>query len=525
MRKIGLFIVFCLCFSSCAWFKTKPEIAVILAKHFNNKLFNKFDTAVYNHVFEAKILASSKIIDFPKTMRAFYKAKLNNPELVTQFYVNGSIDTLKNHVARIYLEGLNPEIFDLKRLSSLLEQLNANKFKTIDEVYPLIADLEIITANTLLKYNNCIKFGAVNPKKLFNRYKISIKRPDTTTIFAVLGTNDMVATLQKAQQTNINYVNLKKQLVQFRANINYENNRAIKIIKINLERLRWQHVPLGEEFVMVNIPDFSLTWFNKLDTLVYMKVCVGGKREVDYGTKMELFLKSNNLDDKPKNHETPQLISKINAIQVNPVWNIPVSIAQSEIYLQALKDPYYLSNSNIKVYYKGKGVKDPDTIQWRKYAREKLPFTFKQGSGENNALGKFKFIFENSASIYLHDTNNKNGFKLTNRAISHGCVRVEKPLEFAALLVKDKFAYDLLRMEVNLPPLDTTKMLRYKKILAKKADTLNVFVLKPKWFGVKKQIPLIINYLTAWSQNGNIEFRTDVYGYDEILLNAMKKLM
>jgi murein L,D-transpeptidase YcbB/YkuD len=145
----------------------------------------------------------------------------------------------------------------------------------------------------------------------------------------------------------------------------------------------------------------------------------------------------------------------------------------------ARKDPYYLSNSNIKVYYKGKPVTDPDTIQWNKYAREKLPFTFKQGSGEGNALGKFKFIFDNSSSIYLHDTNNKYGFKLANRAISHGCVRIEEPLKFAELMVKDKYQYDQLRMEVSLPPIDSNRNKQYQKILAKKADTTKIFQLKP----------------------------------------------
>src|SRR5690606_20270317 len=128
-------------------------------------------------------------------------------------------------------------------------------------------------------------------------------------------------------------------------------------------------------------------------------------------------------------------------------------------------------------------------------------------------------------SIYLHDTNNKSAFARANRAISHGCVRVERPLEFAQTLVKDKYEYDQLRMEVNLPPIDTNKMDLFKKKMAKKADTVNIFKLKPKWFGVKKPVPLIINYITAWSQNGGMQFRPDVYGLDETLWGAMKKFM
>jgi murein L,D-transpeptidase YcbB/YkuD len=101
--------------------------------------------------------------------------------------------------------------------------------------------------------------------------------------------------------------------------------------------MRWQLPIKTEETVLVNIPDFSLTWFSKQDTLTHMNVCVGGKREEGYQEKMKAFLKSGKLDDKPRNHETPQLVSVFNSIQVNPIWNIPVSIAQSEIYYQAIK--------------------------------------------------------------------------------------------------------------------------------------------------------------------------------------------
>ena len=184
-----------------------------------------------------------------------------------------------------------------------------------------------------------------------------------------------------------------------------------------------------------------------------------------------------------------------------------------------------MSNSNIKVYYKGKVVSDPDTIQWNRYSREKLPFQFKQGSGDNNALGKFKFVFDNSSSIYLHDTNNKSGFKLKNRAISHGCVRIEKPLQFAELMVQSKNQYDDLRMEVNLLPIDSNKMGQYRKKLAKRIDTISAFKLKPSWFSTRKNVAIVIDYYTAWAANGKVEYRPDVYDYDDTLWEAIKKYM
>lgn len=521
-KLLPILFPFLLLISSCNWFKEVPEVGTMLATHFNNKLYNKFDTAVYNVVFKKHLDSLAGKFSNPKLLTHFYLVHNLEPKLVNRYFPTGGLDTLKDYVSRSEEHGFNPANFRYKQLSALLETLNANKFKSIEEVYPVIADLELNAAESLIKYNNYLYYGVVNPRKVFSRYYVPVQRPDSASINKVLNTDNLRKLLEDIQPKSEQYIALQQVLASEGPD---RNGAEAKTIRVNMERLRWKIPELGEEYVEVNIPDFSLTWFSNQDTLTHMKVCVGGAREKDYAEKLKAYAKSGRLDDKPKNHETPILYSKLNSIQVNPVWNIPVSIAQSEIYWQAVKDPYYLSNNNIKVYYKGKEVRDPDTIQWNKYPREKLPFQFKQGSGEGNALGKFKFIFDNGSSIYLHDTNNKSGFARANRAISHGCVRVEKPLEFAQTMVKDKYQFDQLRMEVNLPPLDTTKMEVFRKKLAKKSDTVNVFQLKPKWFGVKKPIPLIINYVTAWSDHGAMQFRPDVYGLDETLWTAMKKFM
>ncbi|RZK77511.1 MAG: L,D-transpeptidase [Pedobacter sp.] len=511
-------------FSACNWFRETPEIGLVLQKHFNNKLYKDFDTADYNPIFLKHLDSLGASLGNEKILNAYYQQKQLNPEWVTNFYTNGRLDSLKRYISQSKAHGYNPELFKLQKLSALLTKLNSNQFKTIAEVYPVIAELEITAAASAIKYHNFVYYGSTNPRKLFTRYYIPIKRPDSAGTIKVLQTEDLAKLLAAIQPKSAAYTILQNKLAAYQQQP-AKNEQAIKTIMVNMERQRWKLPEVGDEYVEVNIPDFTVTWFNKGDTLTHMNVCVGGKREDDYQAKIDQYLKTKNLDDKPKNHETPILYSKFNAIQVNPIWNIPVSIARSEIYYQALKDPYYLSNNNIKVYYKGKEIRDPDTIQWNRYPREKLPFQFKQGSGEGNALGKFKFIFDNNSSVYLHDTNNKTAFKYTNRAISHGCVRVERPLEFAEHLIKDKYENDLLRMEVNLPPLDTTKMEVYKKKLAKKTDTTNIFQLKPKWFGLKKQIPILINYKTAWVENGIIEFRPDVYNLDETLWQAMRKFI
>jgi len=525
LRKTLPFLALVCVLSACNWFKEKPEIATVLTEHFNNKLYNKFDTAAYKPIFKAKLEEQRKGFLNPKLITAFYQKNDYLPHFVTKFYVNGQLDSLKNFLAQSNTDGFNPEIFNYTAYEKQLQTLNRNEFKSIDEVYKLIADLELNTAYALNKYTNFMGYGSINPRNFFNRFYIPVKRPDSLKMDSVLNTDDIVAELKKVQPVEQSYMALKKALAHYGNNSDNEAPE-VKTIKMNLERMRWRLPMQTEELVVVNIPDFTLTWFRQADTLAHMKVCVGEKREAAYAEKMKAYLKSGSLDDKPKNHETPQLFSVFNAIQVNPIWNIPVSIAKSEIYWMARKDPYYLSNNNIKVYYKGNLVSDPDTIDWNKYPREKLPFQFKQGSGEGNALGKFKFVFDNSSSIYLHDTNNKYGFKLAKRAISHGCVRIEDPLKFAELMIRDKYQYDKLRMEVDLPPIDTTKNEIFKKKLAKKTDTLNIFQLKPTWFAPRKSIGVYIAYYTAWADNsGKVQFRPDVYEYDPILWEAIKRYM
>lgn len=512
-----LIIPFIICVSACNWFKSPPEIGKVLSEHFKNKIYKDFDTVAYDSIFVKTLDSLSKGFINPKTVMAFYDENHREPRLVTKFYTNGELDSLTAYLENSKVHGFNPQIFKVDQIKALLKELSDNQFTKVEDTYHVIAKLEALSANAYLNYNNFLKYGVVNPRNIFSRYYIKVKRPDSAGMIRLLASESILDTLRAVQPTSAQYKGLQ------RAYLAASTENEKRILLLNMERFRWKMPQTGSNYVQVNIPDFKLTWFDKADTVISMKVCVGGKRENGYEEKLKAFAKSGNLDDKPKNHETPLLFSKINSIQANPVWNIPVSIAQSEIYWMARKDPYYLSNSNIKVYYKDKLIGEPDTINWNRYSRDKLPFKFKQGSGNGNALGKFKFIFDNGSSIYLHDTNNKNGFNLSNRAISHGCVRVEKPLEFAEKLVGDSYTYDKLRAEVDLPPIDSAHVKWYKKRLAAKADTTKAFQLKPAWFGPKKAVPLLITYFTAWSQNDHIEYRPDVYQMDEKLWVAMKK--
>lgn len=523
MKRNLLLLLLLTVFSACDFFKEKPEAGIVLAEYYKNKAFNKFDTLVYNQIFQEKYDSLQGQFQNPKVLKAFYESELNKASIFIRSLKSGELEEILSYFNRSREDGFNPDAFQTSEIDQLKAKLDVlQKTKDLKPVYPIIAELELKLASNMLKYHSFLKFGSIQPRKVLNRYYIPNLRPDSTYLDSLLRVDNITSNFLTAQTSDPEYLALKDLYQKYKDSPLSEGSIK-QLILINMERARWKMPKTSAEIVRVNIPDYTLTWTKGQDTIARMKVCVGARRQADFESQIKVYLKSKKLDDKPKNHETPQLFSEFNAIQVNPIWNIPVSIAQSEIYYQAIKDPYYLSNNNMRVYYKGKLVSDPDTIQWSKYKRENLPFQFKQGSGEGNALGKFKFIFDNGSSIYLHDTNNKTAFSYKMRAISHGCVRVEDPLKFASLLVKNQAQYDDLRMEVNLPPVDSTKTAKYQKILAKKADTMNRYQLKPSWYPTRKNILIITDYKTGWVKNGILETRADVYDYDPIVWNSLKR--
>lgn len=184
--------------------------------------------------------------------------------------------------------------------------------------------------------------------------------------------------------------------------------------------------------------------------------------------------------------------SKIYSVQVNPIWNIPVSIARTETMRNIKKDRYYLDNNNITVYKDGKRVGNPSGIDWTVNNVE--DYTFKQMPGELNALGKIKFLFNNESGVYLHDTPLRSAFKKKNRAISHGCIRLEKPMELALVLFGEGPKYDQIKKAM-----------------------LNGYP-RAKYIGLPQSIPITLTYFTAFMNvKGDVVYCNDIYGLDAVL--------
>jgi murein L,D-transpeptidase YcbB/YkuD len=190
------------------------------------------------------------------------------------------------------------------------------------------------------------------------------------------------------------------------------------------------------------------------------------------------------------------LSAKMTYLELNPFWKVPDSIAVKEILPHIKKDPDYLAKKNIKVLRdwndKAKEI-DPKTIDWSGVRVKNFPYRFRQEPGPGNPLGRVKFIFPNACEIYLHDTPTRSLFGRESRAFSHGCIRVEKPMELAAYLLKKKEAWTS------------------KKILAEIRKGKRQVVMLPD------PINVLIFYGTAWvDREGVLQFRNDIYRIDEI---------
>ena len=169
------------------------------------------------------------------------------------------------------------------------------------------------------------------------------------------------------------------------------------------------------EFIVVNIPATDAKYYRNDQLKITMRTVVGMKK-----------------------HPSPTIASYITNIVTFPHWNVPHSIAVDEILPKVQKSENYLEQNNYEVVNgKGKVIEDSE-LNWQSYNEKNFPYFFRQSTGSGNALGVLKFNLQNPFSIFLHSTSNKNAFAKDFRFLSHGCIRLQKPLELAKALLPDK---------------------------------------------------------------------------------------
>ena len=240
------------------------------------------------------------------------------------------------------------------------------------------------------------------------------------------------------------------------------------VLALNIQRLRLLPSDLSTG-IMVNIPAYSLVYYQNGNQVLASRVIVG----------------------RP-DRKTPMMSSALNNVVVNPPWNVPPTLARKDILPKLWNDPGYLERHGYTVMrgWNSKETIDPWQVDWATITASNLPFRFQQAPGARNSLGRYKFNMPSSAAIYLHDTPNHNLFQKDTRALSSGCVRVNKASELANMLLQDA-GWNDTRISDAL----------------KQGDT--------RYVNIRQNIPVNLYYLTAFvGPDGRTQYRTDIYNYD-----------
>ncbi|MFI2812925.1 MULTISPECIES: murein L,D-transpeptidase [unclassified Microbulbifer] len=248
-----------------------------------------------------------------------------------------------------------------------------------------------------------------------------------------------------------------------RSHLNVAPAKRVETLTANLVRLQQMPRELGPRFILVNIPDYQLRLMDGEREAFRMRVVVG----------------------KPK-HATPQIATRMTRVIFNPVWRVPQNIALRELLPKGSAN--LTANGYRLVNHRGRSV--PFT-RGNIAAIRRGKVMLHQKGGPGNALGRVKFLIPNREAIFLHDTNSKHLFKKNERAFSHGCIRLEKPLEFARLMLAEQNNWSENRIQHYLNTRRT------------------------RGVPLEQPLPVYIVYWTAWvDEEGMLQFRRDIYDRD-----------
>ena len=263
------------------------------------------------------------------------------------------------------------------------------------------------------------------------------------------------------------------------AELNIPTSDRLNSLIINIDRLRWMPRAYEKsEHLEVNIAESALRMFDKGNQITVMPVIVGVKGK----------------------HQTPVFHGDIEHLFFRPYWNVPPSIARTEIVPAALNNPIdYMTKHNYEIipFY---GAAANQTLPVNSANLNKAStgsLYIRQTAGPDNSLGLVKFIFPNDSSVYLHDTPDHDLFTRADRDFSHGCVRVSRPDELADLLLKRNGGWNIDSVRAAMQDINSPNR---KEIFT-------------------RTMPVYLIYWTSTIMvDGRVRFDEDIYGHDALML-------
>ncbi|MCL2457274.1 MAG: L,D-transpeptidase family protein [Desulfobulbus sp.] len=448
-------------------------------------------------------------------------------------------------------EGLTPDDYHLKALTHYWNELRDHEGTMTRKV-----EYDILLSDAMVLLGQHKRYGKVDPAKVEEKQNLAATTPRPSPIDAYLGairTGTVRVTLDKLSPHHPSYLNLKEALSQYKkyaakggwrsvpqgpslkpgevdqrvtairsrlastgeyhskggesnlyddqlktavkafqarhhvepdgvigkstvSAMNISVTDRINQIRVNLERTRWVVHDMPSSSIIIDIAGFALQYYHDNQPVWNAKVMVGQPY-----------------------HQTPVFRSAITYIVLNPTWTPTPDIVKNETVPSIVKDPEYLAKQRLRIFDSSGSEVNPQTIRWHQYQGKYLPYTLRQDPGTDNSLGVIKFLFPNPYHVYLHDTPSKSLFGRTQRAFSHGCIRVQNPLELARLIL------------ANDPgnPITVEKM---DQILASGKTTTVI---------LKQPLPIYLMYWTTNVRDGKVMFKPDLYNRDEGILAAL----
>ncbi len=352
------------------------------------------------------------------------------------------------------------------------------------------ADAEIKLSIAILSYARDAQIGRLSPSqvsKLFDQHP-SLRDPKTVlTGMAASGAPDKY--LLSLHPEHVPFKRLQEALVRARNSAKAtgrrpEDDRKVQLIVINMERWRWLPRQLGSYHVWNNVPEFNVRVI-KGDQVIYQEKTIVGQYK----------------------YATPFFSAPMRNIVFHPNWTVPPTIIKEDLApkLQGPSGGGFFGNSKdailrrygLSVSFKGERI-SADTVDWNSVNIH--AYTFTQDPGPANPLGQFKFNFPNRHAIYMHDTPQRELFAERTRTLSHGCIRVNQPDRFAALLLGEDKGWSMNQV---------------RSLVAKRPGSSTVIALN-------RHVPVHLTYFTAMAgQDGTVSDFADFYGIDNRMASKL----
>ncbi|MCP4185483.1 MAG: L,D-transpeptidase family protein [Hyphomicrobiales bacterium] len=388
----------------------------------------------------------------PGPLRKFYKSRHGRGIWTDDEGLNDRGKKIVELIAKAREDGLIPSDY-IKKFPK--------KLKT-DE----LPSVELYLSQAFWRFGRDLYAGRTTPSVSAPDIVISRKKYDLSGWLVKAGRRGPGIVIDELRPPHQQYAELRKKLAKTK------NRRKARKIIVNMERWRWLPRKMGRRHVLVNQASYEM-FIRTNDKIVDRRRVVVGKPY----------------------HKTPMFSHAITYAEFNPTWTVSRSIAGEEFLPKLRRNSSYLEKRDYKIYAswdKDAEELDVKKVNWRKVSSKDFPYRIVQSPGKKNALGKVKFMFPNRFKIYLHDTPSKRLFKNSRRAYSHGCIRIQKPLEFATKLFKSRLSKS-----------------KIDKILERESTTI---------VKMRRSVPIHLTYFTLWiDEKGKMKSYKDVYKRDRMV--------